>query len=233
MRLFVGFLRWSLPVLLVLSLVAQVAAQSQRSEEFAKLIKQAEDGDVSARYLLAWPTWGMVSLEMMRRVHVGFARQRSRDSLWLSSTLAWHTPTERVLPKDEAEAVRWYRKAAEQGYAQAQFNLGVVYANGRGVAKDEAEAVRWYRKAAEQGLAMAQYNLGVAYPKATVFRRMKSDAVGWDHKAAEQGLAQAEFQLGLAYELGEGVPKNQAEAYFWLNLGALPWMRKQEQSAMR
>ena len=54
--------------------------------------------------------------------------------------------------KDEAEAVRWYRLAAEQGYAIAQHNLGVMYDKGEGVLKDDAEAVRWYRLAAEQGV---------------------------------------------------------------------------------
>ena len=71
-------------------------------------------------------------------------------------------PAEAVL-KDAAEAVRWYRKAAEQGRADAQFNLGNMYSAGRGVLKDDAEAVRWYRKAAEQGAADAQFNLGISY----------------------------------------------------------------------
>ena len=44
-----------------------------------------------------------------------------------------------------AEAVKWYRKAAEQGYAEAQFNLGVMYETGEGVAQDYAEALKWYR----------------------------------------------------------------------------------------
>ena len=65
--------------------------------------------------------------------------------------------------KDEAEAVRWYRMAAEQGDASAQYNLGIRYDNGRGVLKDEAEAVRWYRMAAEQGHADAQAILGAGY----------------------------------------------------------------------
>ena len=69
----------------------------------------------------------------------------------------------RGVAKDEVEAVKWYRKAAEQNDAEAQFNLGVCYANGQGVAKNEAEAVKWYRKAAEQNHAEAQYNLGVCY----------------------------------------------------------------------
>jgi TPR repeat protein len=47
------------------------------------------------------------------------------------------------LPKDAIEAVKWYRKAAEQGDAPAQFNLGNSYANGEGVAKDAVEAAKW------------------------------------------------------------------------------------------
>ena len=56
------------------------------------------------------------------------------------------------VPKNEVEAVKWFRKAAEQGDADAQFYLGWAYVtNGEGVPKDEVEAVKWYRKAAEQG----------------------------------------------------------------------------------
>src|SRR5947199_354183 len=65
--------------------------------------------------------------------------------------------------QDHAEAVKWYRKAAEQNLAEAQYNLGVCYANGTGVAKDQVEGVKWFRKAAEQNHAKAQYNLGVCY----------------------------------------------------------------------
>ena len=56
-----------------------------------------------------------------------------------------------------------FRLAAEQGHASAQYNLGVMYANGEGVPEDDAEAVRWYRMAAEQSHAGAQFNLGVMY----------------------------------------------------------------------
>ena len=59
------------------------------------------------------------------------------------------------LAKDRAEAFQWYRKAAEQGYAEAQNNLGLAYFYGEGVTKDYAEAVKWLRKAVEQGYADA------------------------------------------------------------------------------
>ena len=58
----------------------------------------------------------------------------------------------RGVRQDDAQAVQWYRKAAEQGYAQAQFNLGNMYVDGRGARQDYAQAVHWYRKAAEQGI---------------------------------------------------------------------------------
>ena len=61
--------------------------------------------------------------------------------------------------QDHEEAVKWYRKAADQGDADAQFNLGVMYYNGEGVPEDDKEAVKWWRKAAEQGHAEAQYFL--------------------------------------------------------------------------
>ena len=53
--------------------------------------------------------------------------------------------------KNYSEAIKWYRKSAEQGYAQAQRNLGNMYYNGYGVKQDYSEAVKWFRKAAEQG----------------------------------------------------------------------------------
>ena len=69
----------------------------------------------------------------------------------------------RGVPQDYQEAVKWYRLAAEQGVAKAQYNLGWMYMNGRGVPQDYQEAVKWYRLAAELGHAKAQTNLGVMY----------------------------------------------------------------------
>src|SRR5713226_5680439 len=64
---------------------------------------------------------------------------------------------------DYATALRLWRPLADQGHADAQNNLGVMYSNGRGVPQDYAEAARWYSKAADQGFAAGQYNLGIMY----------------------------------------------------------------------
>jgi TPR repeat protein len=55
--------------------------------------------------------------------------------------------------KDDKQAVYWCQKAADQGYAEAQYNLGVSYTFGKGVLKDDKQAVYWYQKAADQGVA--------------------------------------------------------------------------------
>jgi len=67
------------------------------------------------------------------------------------------------VPKDDAEAVKWARLAADQGLADAQFGLGLMYENGKGVPEDDKEAVKWFRLAADQGNALAQYNLGILH----------------------------------------------------------------------
>ncbi len=67
------------------------------------------------------------------------------------------------MPNLEEESVKWFRKAAEQGYAPAQSCLGTCYDNGNGVPQDYAEALRWFRKATEQGDPEGQANLGLMY----------------------------------------------------------------------
>ncbi|MFP5394456.1 MAG: tetratricopeptide repeat protein, partial [Gammaproteobacteria bacterium] len=65
--------------------------------------------------------------------------------------------------RDVQQAIHWFRKAAEQGYAPAQFNLGLRFDKGDGVAQDSAAAIAWYERAATQGHASAQYNLALIH----------------------------------------------------------------------
>ena len=126
----------------------------------------------------------------------------------------------RGVKKDAAEAVKWFRLAADQKLESAQGALGDAYANGQGVKADHAEAVKWYRLAAEQNDAGAQSNLGVHYLAGQGVAKDEAEAVKWFRKAAEQNLADAQVNLGVAYWEGLGVPKDQVEAYAWFNLAA-------------
>lgn len=91
------------------------------------------------------------------------------------------------MPQDYKEAVLWYRKAAGQGNAQAQNNLGVMYDNGLGVPQDYKEAVFWYRKAAEQGDEQAQFNLGAMYDLGQGVPQDLIQAYMWYNLAGEAG----------------------------------------------
>lgn len=80
--------------------------------------------------------------------------------------------------QDDVQAVSWYQKAADRGYAEAQENLGEMYKR----AKDDAQAVYWYQKAAQQGYPAAQYNLGDAYAEGQGVQQDDTRAVTWSGK---------------------------------------------------
>ena len=127
----------------------------------------------------------------------------------------------RGVPQSDKEAVKWYRKAAEQGDADAQSNLDFMYDNVQGVPQSDKEAVKWYRKAAEQGKAGAQCNLGFMFKYGRGVPQSNIEASKWYRKAAEQGDVIAQSNLGLMYENGRGVPKNDTEAMKWLQKAAV------------
>lgn len=83
---------------------------------------------------------------------------------------------------------KWYRLAAERGQGLAQFKLGVMYANGKGVPEDDKQAVKWYRLAAEQGNAKSQYNLGLMYDNGEGVPEDDVIAYMWWNLAAAEGI---------------------------------------------
>ena len=95
------------------------------------------------------------------------------------------------VPKDDIEAVRWYKLAADQGDVNAQYNLGVMYGNGVGVPKDVAEAGRWYKLAAEQGNAGAQFILGLMYDSGEGVPQDEVLAYMWHNLSAALGMTDA------------------------------------------
>lgn len=119
-----------------------------------------------------------------------------------------------------AEAVRWFREAAERNRVVAQYNLGVLYERGLGVAASPPEAVRWYRLAAAQGHPGAQYNLGVAFAEGRGVEQDYAAAAVLFRDAADAGLPRAMFNLGLTYEYGLGVQASENEAASWYQQAA-------------
>ena len=144
---------------------------------------------------------------------------------------------------EEEEAARWYRISAGKGHAEGQYNLGWMYAEGRGVEKneeqaakwfreasgiaecekgdeclesgEEEEAARWYRISAERGHAEGQYNLGWMCEEGRGLEQNQPAAREWYRKAAEQGDPGAQNSLGVCYENGEGVWQDPTAAVGW------------------
>ena len=125
-----------------------------------------------------------------------------------------------MYPQNYLEAVKWYRKAADQGQASAQNALGYCYSQGNGVPQDYAQAVKWYTKAGEQGDADAQGMLGVCFYLGNGTSQDYVEAVKWYRKAAEQGNANAQEHLGVCYYLAQGVAQDYAEAAKWFRKSA-------------
>ncbi len=117
--------------------------------------------------------------------------------------------------KDYGKAIYWLERAADQEVAQAEYNLGVIYAKGQGVPQNYVKANYWYEKAADQGYAQAEYNLGVAYDNGYGEAQDYAKAIYWYKKAADQGVTRAEFNLGSVYYHGWGVPQDYAKAIYW------------------
>ena len=117
---------------------------------------------------------------------------------------------------DYKTAFNEWKPLAEQGYAGAQLNLGVMYANGKGVLKDDKQATKWYQKAADQGDADAQHSLGWMYGNGRGVLKDYKQAVKWYQKAADQGGADAQHNLGVMYAYGKGVLKDLSKAKYWI-----------------
>ena len=110
------------------------------------------------------------------------------------------------------------RQEAEQGNAEAQFILGLMYHEGEGVAEDKSEAARWFRAAAEQRHAEAQSYLGWMYYEGKGVVQDEINAANWWRAAAEQGDAKASFNLRLMRK--RGVREDKSEAVRWLRTEA-------------
>mgnify|MGYP001359154453 CR=1 FL=1 len=106
--------------------------------------------------------------------------------------------------KDLKKAFSFRKKMADQGDANAQNNLGWMYAKGEGVRKNSKEAIKWYRKAADQGDAQAQYNLGLMYSNGKGVPEDDVEAVKWYRKAADQGEAWGQYNLGVEHRPHRG-----------------------------
>lgn len=118
-------------------------------------------------------------------------------------------------------AIKNWMPLAEQGNAEAERNVGIMFQQGLGVPQSDTDAVFWYRRAAENGLARAQQNLGVMYEQGAGVPLNYTEAARWYRMAAQGGNMLAKLNLGVMRERGvPGMPLNVVLAHMWYNLAA-------------
>jgi hypothetical protein len=137
-----------------------------------------------------------------------------------AAAITWHLVAAKTTKRKLAEDAKACRVRAEQGDAKAQYELGGMYYQGKGVPQDYVEALRWYRQAADQRNAKGQYGVGFMYEEGKGVSQDYAQAVAWYRKAAGQGNEKAQYGLGYTYYVGKEVPQDYATAVGWYRKAA-------------
>ncbi|KAF9271596.1 hypothetical protein BGZ88_005885, partial [Linnemannia elongata] len=207
-----------------------------------KTMACADQGDVQAQNETTKRRWigipklpikvirvpGSTSDSCMSKDKMAFLRtmpKPSSGSLSLPSRVMWmpkqkylrRTPTDGAsVPKDNIEAMEWLVRAAENGHAVTQYNMGSAYEKGQGVPQSNSRSFEWYLKSADQGFAEAQARVANAFEDGWGVSQDDAKAIEWYTKAAYQGLAVAQYALGRVHRLGLcGFPKDLSRAADW------------------
>lgn len=183
----------------------------------------AETGDAAAQS----------NLSMMYSFGWGVAKDKVEAIKWLRASAEQRYPPAQYalssefaagtnVTQDYKEAFRLLSDAGKQGFVLAQMQLGRMYEAGYPrleINQDISTAITWYRQAAEQ-CDICQYELGRIYYLGSGVDKDHTEAAKYFKKAAEGGLPKAQMQLAFRYLNGEGVPKNNIDAYMWLYIAA-------------
>jgi uncharacterized protein len=119
------------------------------------------------------------------------------------------------------QAFKLFEQEGNKGNARAQFNLGLMFEFGKGVAKDEMKALEWFLKSADQGHAGAQFSLGWMFANGNGVAKDEMRAFEWYLKSADQGHSDAQCNLGRMFANGIGVKQNYDEAAKFFQLSIL------------
>jgi len=187
--------------------------------QLAALIQKAVNGDVNAQYELGdayhCGGWDEISEEEVQKddkqAVEWYRKSAEQGHVKAQSALAYMYKYGTGVRKSQKQAFYWYKKSAEQGYDSAQASLAHLYHSGEGVAEDSEQAMFWFRKAADQGGKECQFELA----EHLYYYGANQEAAHWYRLAAESDSAEAAFKLAELYEEGNGVPKNDEEAFRW------------------
>jgi len=154
-------------------------------------------------------TSGALSMQQSageRSINLGAMQVMKADYAQVAASLKGH------ISADDLIAVQLKARA---GDPKAEYEIGLRYANGAGVAQDWEKAMSWFERAANRGIASAQWRLGLGYVRGIGLDRDNAKAVAWFKRAANQGHIGAQRALGDLYFTGVGVRQDYVRAYVW------------------
>ena len=190
-----------------------MALHSVRSSIFARGRRDAANSTADADYQRGVAAYNAGRFAEAAESFSQAAGRGHAESQYILSTMY---DAGKGVPRDDAQAARWERMAAELGHVYAQANLSFrCYSAG-----DLDGAFEWCQRAADGELAWAQYNLGLMYQKGEGVGRSAAEAAHWYGLAASRGFAEAQQRLGDLYYLGQGVPRNYTLAALWYRRAA-------------
>jgi len=198
------------------------AYNAGRFQEAAASFRQAADqGHAESQYILS------TMYDAGKGAPQGVAKDRAQAERWeRAAAEQGHVYAQANLSfrcssaGDLDGAFEWCQRAADGELAWAQYNIGLMYQKGEGVARSEAEAAHWYGLAASQGFADAQQRLADLYYLGQGIPRSYTQAALWYRRAAEQGSARAQFQLGHLYDVGLGLEHDYTQYRYWTRMAA-------------
>ena len=184
--------------------------------------EKAEAGDAAAQWWLGASYQYGVGAEKNHRQALHWyrlaARQGSQPAQDMLQALSGQA--------HDQQQLELLLEQAEQGDAQAQYEVGRRFWNGDGVERDARQAADWFDRAARQGLAPAQRMLGRCYEQGRGVERDARQAAAWYRWAATQGDPEAQYALGVCLDKGLGTEENAAEAFAWYKNAAAQGLKK-------
>ena len=190
---------------------------SEYNKAFPLLIQAAEDSLSSAWYSLGWcyenGAGVTKDIEKAKEWYLKAANGGVIDAFDNLGLLNYEQ-------KQYDVAFNFWKAGAEKEQANAQFNLGICYYNGKGTNKNLTEAGYWWRKSALQGHVKAQLSLGFSYYNGEGTKKDKKEAFKWWLKSAEQGDSEGQYYIAICYYNGEGVTKDLRLSKEWLEKSA-------------
>ena len=177
----------------------------------AKGNKTCKEGEARLGKLLDWN-----SDEDFPYVYL-YANRGNSDNQW---QLGYYFQTGEYVAVNDEEAVRWYKKAADQGHAVAYCSLGDCYASGLGVDKDIQIAISLYKKSIAKGETISCSRLGDLYYYGEEVPKNLNTAIYYYELGAKEKDSYSMYSLGYMYYSGEGISKNQNEGLRWIKMAA-------------